>query len=262
MIAIVGVNGRFPKSADLNQFWAHLTNGAELSTALSREDLRKTGVDEALINHPDYVPNVMILDDVATFDADFFGVSPQMAKVFDPQNRKILESVWHAVENAGYAPAQLGQDKTVGVFAGKDFSEYLLENLMPDYLADRTNLPKLLEAFTQNGQDFLASWIAYKLGFSGPVLNIQTACSTGLSALAVACQNLQLRACDVAIVAASRLAINASGYLYQTGLMHAKDGLCRPLDERASGIVVGSAVVSLVLKRFADAVTDQDIFGV
>ncbi|MBP6861040.1 MAG: acyltransferase domain-containing protein [Neisseriaceae bacterium] len=263
MMAIVGVDGLFPKTADLSQFWTHLANGEALSTSLSREDLLKAGVAEALIDHPDYVPSVMMLDDVAAFDADFFGVSPQMAKVFDPQNRKILESVWHAIENAGYAPSRLGRDQTVGVFAGKDFSEYLLEKLMPDYLADRTNLPKLLEAFTQNGQDFLANWVAYKLGFSGPVLNIQTACSTGLSALAVACQNLQLKACDVAVVAASRLAISATGYLYQAGLMHAQDGVCRPLDERASGIVVGSAVVSVVLKRFTDAVADQDpIWGV
>ncbi len=262
-IAIVGVDGVFPKTADLSEFWAHLMDGNELSTILDRSTLLNAGVDEALIDHPDYVPRVMKLDDVADFDAEFFGISPQMAKVFDPQNRKMLESVWHAIENAGYVPSELGQNQTVGVFAGKDFSEYLLEKLMPDYLNDRSSLPKLLEAFTQNGQDFLASWIAYKLGFSGPVLNIQTACSTGLSALSVACQNLQLKACDVAVVSASRLAINDAGYLYQPGLMYAKEGICSPLDNDASGIVVGSAVVTVILKRLPEAIVDQDhIWGV
>lgn len=257
-IAIVGIDGVFPKSVDLEQFWHHLINGRELSTVLTRDALVKAGVDEKLINNPNYVPRTIKIDDVDGFDAEFFCINPQMAKGFDPQNRKILESVWHAIENAGYSPKQLARDYNVGVFAGKDFSEYLLDKLIPEYLNGNIELPQLLEIFTQNGQDFLANWVAYKLGFTGPVLNIQTACSTGLSALSVAYQNLQLNYCDVALVSAARLEIEEKGYLYQPGLMYSQDGVCRPLDEKASGIVVGSAVVSVVLKRLTDALSDKD----
>lgn len=257
-IAIIGIDGVFPQSIDLEQFWHHLINGRELSTALTREALIKAGVNGKLINNPNYVPKTIKIDDVDCFDADFFCISPQMAKVFDPQNRKVLESVWHAIENAGYSPGKLGKNYNVGVFSGKDFSEYLLNKLIPDFLAGNIDSPQLLEIFTQNGQDFLANWIAYKLGFTGPVLNIQTACSTGLSALSVAYQNLQLNHCDVALVSAARLEIEGNGYLYQPGLMYSQDGICRPLDEKASGIVVGSAVVSVVLKRLPDALSDKD----
>lgn len=257
-IAIIGIDGLFPKSLDLEEFWQHLINGSELSSVLSQEELVKVGVDEKLINNPDYVKKTIKIDDIDCFDADFFCISPEMAKTFDPQNRKILESAWHAVENAGYSPKQLGKNYNVGVFAGKDFSEYLLDKLMPEYLKGAIDYPKFLEILTQNGQDFLANWIAYKLGYTGPVLNIQTACSTGLSTLAVAYQNLQLNYCDVALVSASRLEIEGNGYLYRPGLMFSQDGVCRPLDENANGIVVGSAVVSIVLKRLTDALSDKD----
>ncbi|MGP5565611.1 acyltransferase domain-containing protein [Vreelandella alkaliphila] len=191
----------------------------------------------------------------------FFGFNERQARYMDPQNRLMLESSWRAFEHAGYAPRQIADRCSVGVFAGKNPPHYYHENVIPHIMQDTqsTTLSQQLEVETANGCDFVGNWLAYKIGFTGPALNIQTACSTGLSAVAVACQNLLTHYCDMALVSVSGLILNQGrGYLYQENNILSSDGYCRPLDADASGTLDGSGVVSLVLKRYEDAIEAGD----
>ena len=100
-IAIVGFSGRFPGAPDAEQFWTLVRDGRSAIRKLSDEDLKAAGVSAAERNHPDYVPYAPVLDDIAKFDAAFFGLSPREAAVMDPAHRIFLELAWQAFEQAG-----------------------------------------------------------------------------------------------------------------------------------------------------------------
>jgi len=260
-IAIIGINGRFSGCDNLEDLWTLLSTGKTAIRSHTREQLLAAGKAPSLIDDKNYVANSMLLDGTHFFDHQFFGFSERQGRLMDPQNRLLLESSWHAFEDAGYAPLQTGKEHTVGVFAGKNPSLYYQRNVLPHVLSGKktVTLSEQLEVDTTNGTDFTAHWLAYKFGFTGPALNIQTSCSTGLSVVAVACQNLLTYHCDLALAAVAGLTLNQQmGYLYQENNVLSADGHCRPLDANASGTVNGSGVVSVVLKRYEDALADRD----
>ena len=260
-IAIVGVDGRFPGCENLDQLWELIVSGKSATKDYSREALLEAGEDPQLLNHENYVAKGMPFADIDTFDYEFFGFNERQARYMDPQNRLMLESSWRAFENAGYAPRQIASECSVGVFAGKNPPIYYHENVIPHITQNgqSATLSHQLEVETVNGCDFVGNWLAYKIGFTGPALNIQTACSTGLSAVAVACQNLLTYYCDMALVSVAGLTLNQDrGYLYQENNILSADGYCRPLDADASGTIDGSGVISLVLKRYEDAIEAGD----
>ncbi|MGI9659263.1 MAG: beta-ketoacyl synthase N-terminal-like domain-containing protein, partial [Gaiellaceae bacterium] len=103
-IAIVGMAGRFPGAADLDEFWDNLRGGVQSMRELSADELRAAGVDAVQSDDPYYVPVVSHLDDADCFDAAFFGYGKREAELMDPQHRIFLEAAWAALENAGYDP--------------------------------------------------------------------------------------------------------------------------------------------------------------
>ena len=115
-IAVIGMAGRFPGAADVDEFWANLTAGREGIARLSDEELRADGVDPQVAARDDYVPAKGVLADADRFDAGFFGYHPREAEVLDPQHRVFLECVWTALESAGHDPKTF--DGRIGVFAG------------------------------------------------------------------------------------------------------------------------------------------------
>src|SRR6202045_624961 len=119
---------RFPGANTLSAFWDNLRRGEESIVTLSEDDLLAEGISEkALANHA-YVRRAALLDGITEFDADFFGFTPQAARMTDPQHRLFLQTAWHALEDAGYDPAQI--DDSVGVYGTSSASGYLLHNLM------------------------------------------------------------------------------------------------------------------------------------
>src|SRR5262249_53259640 len=146
-----------------------------------------------------YVRAVAAIDDYDSFDADFFGVRASDAQMLDPQHRLMLETAWHAIESAGYAPDAI--DARVGVFAGAGgvvSSQLLSCGAHFDEMIGRTGGDWHLA----NDKDFVATRVSYKLDLRGPSLSVQTACSTSLVALHLACQSLRNDECDLALAGA------------------------------------------------------------
>ena len=192
-VAIVGLAGRFPGSRDLDDFWRIVRDGVEVLEEFSDEDMEAAGVPVEVRSSSAYVRRGTVLEGVELFDAAFFGFSPREAQVLDPQQRLFLECAWEALEHAGLPPGNI--DASVGVYAGAGINTYLISQLMRD--------PALVKAvggyqlMVSNDKDFLCTRVSYKLDLRGPSMSIQSACSTSLVAVEVACRALQRGECDV-----------------------------------------------------------------
>jgi acyl transferase domain-containing protein len=198
-IAIVGMAGRFPDARNVDQFWRNVRDGHESIRPLDDDALRAAGVPQGLLDDPNYVKAGVELPDMEKFDAGFFGLSPLDASIMDPQHRHFLECSWEVLESAGYDPASF--QGSIGVFAGSGHNAYMPRNLLtnPD-LVDQVGF--FLLRHTGNDKDFLATRASYQLDLKGPSVNVQTACSTSLVAVHLACQSLLSGECDMALAGA------------------------------------------------------------
>lgn len=255
-VAIVGMAGRFPGARNLAEFWGNLRDGVESVRSLSVEDLLAAGVTQEELESPGYVRRAAILDDVALFDAAFFGLSPLDASIMDPQHRHFLECAWEALEDAGHPPRSFGG--SIGVFAGSGLNSYLIHNLLANRkLRESAGLFQLKQ--TGNDKDVLATRVAYQFDLRGPAINVQTACSTSLVAVHLACQSLLDQECDLALAGGVTIEIpHGRGYSYREGEILSRDGHCRPFDAASSGTVFGSGAGLVVLRRLEDAMRDGD----
>ena len=255
-IAVVGMAGRFPGARNLTEFWRNLRDGVESISLLRDDQLIAAGATAAEIENPDYVKAAAILDDIDRFDAAFFGLSPRDAAIMDPQHRHFLECAWEALENAGWSADEFGG--RVGVYAGSGMNTYLIHNLLANAeLVANAGLFLLKQ--TGNDKDVLASRVSYQLNLTGPSLAVQTACSTSLVAIHLACQSLLNHECDMALAGGVTIEIpHGLGYLYREGEILSRDGHCRSFDAASSGTVFGSGLGIVVLRRLEDAVRDGD----
>lgn len=255
-IAIIGFAGRFPGAENAKKFWENLRGGVESIRPLSNEELRFIGVGEKQLNDPDYVKAGAPLAHVDSFDAAFFGISPKDAAIMDPQQRHFLECAWTALEHAGYAPGAL--PGPAGVFGGSGPNSYLIYNLLSDReLVEQEGI--FLLRHMGNDKDVLATRVSYQMNLRGPSLNIQTACSTSLVAVHVACQSLLNHECDLALAGAVSFEIpHATGYVYRKSEIQSQDGHCRAFDAKATGTVFGSGLGIVVLRRLSDALAAGD----
>ncbi|NEO98309.1 MAG: SDR family NAD(P)-dependent oxidoreductase [Symploca sp. SIO2E9] len=254
-IAIIGMSCRVPGAKDINTFWQNLLNGVESISFFSDSELESVGIDRALLNNPNYVKAFGKLSDIELFDASFFGFSAKEAQIMDPQHRLFLECAWEAIERAGYDPERY--EGSIGVYAGAGMNTYVLNNLAQQL--DLSEPAANYQVMVGNDKDYLPTRISYKLNLTGPSINIQTACSTSLVAVHLACQSLLNNECDMTLAGGvSVLLPNQAGYLYQEGMILSPDGHCRAFDAQAQGTVGGNGLGIVVLKRLADAIADGD----
>ncbi|MEU4556197.1 type I polyketide synthase [Micromonospora violae] len=249
-IAIVGLAGRFPGAADVWEYWSNLLAGKTTVSALTRGELLAAGVPADRLDDPAYVPARGVLADPDLFDAAFFGITPREAQTMDPQHRLLMQTAWAALESAGLATERpFGR---VGVFAGAGFNYYALHHVFarPEVVESQG----LLSVVLGNEKDHLAAKIAYRLDLGGPAVTVQTACSTSLVAVHLACQSLRGGDSDVALAGGACVAVpQQAGYRYETKGILSSDGTCRPFDASADGTVPGNGVALVVLKRAEDA---------
>jgi len=247
-IAIIAINGRFPKANSIDEFWRNLQSGVESIHQVSDQDLRLSGIASDLFDNPNYVKSASTLDNFDLFDANFFGINPREAEYMDPQNRLFLECAWESLEIAGYDPERYAG--LIGVYAGSSENTYLINHLSQIGKAQ----------ITDGGcRGFLATGTSYKLNLKGPSLYIQTFCSTSMVAVHLACQSLLNEECDMALAGGVSVRIpHHVGYLYQDGGIVSPDGHCRAFDADAQGTLFGSGVGIVVLKRLEDAIADHD----
>ena len=255
-IAIIGLAGRFPDAPNLNAFWALIKNGREAIHPFSDAEMLAAGVDPARLTHPDYVKAGTVIPDVECFDAAFFAMNGQDAAILDPQQRLFLECTWQALEQAGYPPTTT--DARIGLYAGLGANSYQRNQLEPNW-ADLLAAVGDYRLTTLCDKDFMATRAAYKLNLTGPALTVQTACSTSLVAVHMACQSLLNVECDMALAGGVSLFLpQRRGYLYQEGMILSPDGHCRAFDAQAQGTVVGGGVGVVMLKRLEEALADGD----
>jgi len=248
-IAIVGMAGRFPGANCIGALWDLLKNGKEALSSISTEELVAAGFDKARIEDPSWVKHGMKIEKADYFDADFFGYSPRQAASIDPQQRVFLECAWEALETAGYQPNS--SEESVGVFAGSGFNSYLW-----DILSRHTSgisESSWLEYILDNDKDFLTTRVAYKFGLTGPCISVQTACSTSLVAVHLACQSLLTGECDLALAGGVSFSTQNAGYRYEERSILSPDAHCRAFDAEANGTVPGGGAAVVVLRRLTDA---------
>jgi acyl transferase domain-containing protein len=252
-VAVIGMAGRFPGSATVEELWRDLRAGVESITRFSDEELAASGVAAELRRDPRYVPAAAVLDDVDLFDPELFGYAPGEAALIDPQHRLFLECCYEALERAGHAGTRL----PVGVFAGVAKNSYLLHTL----LRHRELLDPVgpLAVHLASEKDFVATRVAYKLDLEGPAVTVQTACSTSLAAVHLACQSLLTGDCSLVLAGGASIRVpQRIGYLYEEGGIRSPDGHCRAFDARAAGTVHGQGVGVVVLRLLDDAVEAGD----
>lgn len=253
-VAIIGLAFRFPGAEDRQTFWTNLTAGVCSVTAPDRAALLAEGAPPALLDDPGFRPQQGRLTGVDRFDPAPFGYTPGAVMEMDPQQRLLLETAWRALEDAGCDPAT---DGPVGVVAGVGFNAYLIDNLGPRLA--RGSLTDRYMLMLGNDKDHAATRLAYKLDLTGPALNLNTACSTGLAAVAEAVEHLRAGRARVMLAGGASLGIAShGGYLHAEGGIASPSGVCRPFDAAADGTVPGAGVGVVALKLLDQALADGD----
>jgi malonyl CoA-acyl carrier protein transacylase len=254
-IAIIGMGCRIPGAEPgLDGFWRLLEEGRDVITEVPADRW-----DAAAYYDPDPdVPGRMstkfggFLNDVAGFDASFFGISRREAMSMDPQQRILLEVCWEALEHAGYCPRKAAGG-SVGVFAGITTTDY--HSLM----LERGEESISVHTATGSGNSIAAGRISYVLGLEGPSISLDTACSSSLVALHLACQSLRLEECRIALAGGVN-ALLAPELFIALSKAHAlaPDGRCKAFDSRADGFGRAEGCGVVVLKRLSRALADGD----
>ena len=253
-IAVIGMSGRFPGGSNIEEFWDNLKNGREGISFFSDEELQEAGVSAKLLNNPNYVKAYGWLDEILCFDAEFFGYTPPEAEIMDPQVRLFHQCAYEALEDAGYDASTY--KKLIGIYAGASASFDWQAGVE---LSGKARIFGRFAAKQLTDKDFLCTRAAYNLSLKGPAVTVDTACSTSLTAIHLACQGLIGGDCDMALAGGVTVPlIIQTGYLYHEAMITASDGHCRAFDARADGSSIGNAVAIVVLKRYTDAVADGD----
>jgi polyketide synthase 7 len=246
-IAIIGMACRYPGGVQTpEQLWSLVWTGTDAVTGFPAD----RGWDIGSIYGPGAGParpaQGGFVDNVAGFDAGFFGITPRQALIQDPRQRLLLEISWEAFERAGVVPASL-RGAEVGVFVGASGQ---------DYLAHMQQVPGLTEGYLLSGDGtaWLSGRLAYFFGFHGPALTLDTACSSTLVALHEACQSLRRGECTMAL--AGGASVMVSPILFSESSIQralASDGRCKAYAQAADGTGWGEGAGILLLERLSDA---------
>ncbi len=254
-IAVIGMAGRFPGAANVEEFWRNLRDGVESISFFTDDEMIAAGVDPARLRNPDYVNARGLLEGVDLFDAEFFRITPRDAEITDPQQRIFLECAWEALENAGYNCEKF--DGLIGIYAGVAQNTYLIVNLLSNRAA--VEAASGFQIDIKNDKDYLATHVSYKLNLKGPSITVQTACSTSLVAIHLACASLFSGESDMVLAGGVGISVPQNvGYLYKEGGILSPDGHCKAFSAQAQGTVGGNGVGIVVLKRLEDALADGD----
>ena len=247
-IAIVGLGCRFPGADDASAFADFLAN--------RRDAVRELPAARAarFASHPHpALRRGGFFEEVAGFDAGFFGVSDEEALAMDPHQRMLLEVAWQALEDAGEAGGSLaGTNAGVWLGLGAQNSDYAWWQLEDAARLDRHAIPGSFHSL-------MAGRISYLLDLRGPSLVVDAACASGLAAVHLACNALRQRECDAALAGAVNLVLSplVSAAVERNGLWSAT-GRCRAFDANADGFVRGEGCAVVLLKRLSDALASGD----
>jgi acyl transferase domain-containing protein/acyl carrier protein/predicted O-methyltransferase YrrM len=251
-IAVVGIACRFPQAADSQAFWRLLSAEVDAVGDAPADRWDVAGLFDRDATAPGKMNTRWggFLDDVAGFDAAFFGIAPREATQMDPQQRLGLELAWEVLEDAGIPTVSLRASRT-SVFVGAMWN---------DYAALAGGLAAIAP-HTATGRDtsIIAARISYLLGLEGPSVTLNTACSSSLVAVHLACQSLRSGESTLALAGGVNLILAPDSTVAMTkfGAM-SPDGRCRAFDAGANGYVRGEGGGLVALKPLAHAIRDGD----
>ncbi|WIM94381.1 amino acid adenylation domain-containing protein [Actinoplanes oblitus] len=259
-IAIVGVGGRYPGAADLDEFWDNLRAGRDSVGEIPAErwDHRRY----ADIGGSSAASWGGFIDGIDRFDPLFFQISLYEAEALDPQERLFLQCAQHTLEDAGYTPERLGRSGAgdgrarVGVFVGVMYQEYQLYGAQ----AQERGRAVILSGSAST----IANRVSYFYDFHGPSIALDTMCSSSLTAIHLACEAIRSGRCDAALAGGVNLHTHPNKYiLLSQRRFLASDGRCRSFGDGGDGYVPGEGVGAVLLKPLARAIADGDrIHGV
>lgn len=250
-IAIIGVSAKLPMAESVHEFWKNIRNGCDCVSEIPKG--RKEDIDDLIdglkMNDVEY-RELAYLKEIDKFDYNFFGISPREASLMDPNQRIFLETVWSAMEDAGYGGDALAGSRT-GVFLGYGSdSEYqmFVNTFEPSYMS---------VSLTGNIAPNIASRISYIMDFRGPNMLINTTCSSSLVALHTACQSLKNRECNQAIVGGIKLILLPIKKNGDMGIQSA-DARTRTFDDHSDGTGSGEGSIAIIIKPLEKALEDRD----
>jgi acyl transferase domain-containing protein len=247
-IAIVGMDGRFPRAPDLDALWQLLLAGGDGIGEVPADRWPVADFyDPAGGPGRSNTRNAGLLSDADAFDHEFFAIAPSEAAAMDPQQRLLLQTAWRALEDATLDPRSVAGSNT-GVYVGLMASEWSSVHLI--------DFPRITAQHGAGAGYFMnANRLSYHLDLKGPSVAVDTACSSSLVAVHQACAALRAGACDQALAGGVNLVLTpALNIFYTQAGLSAPDGRCKPFSARADGIGRGEGVAVLVLRRLADAV--------
>ena len=251
-IAITGIGLRFPGADTVAEFWDLLCNGENAvgEVPTERWDIKK--LPEGLSKQQQSAMRFGgFINDIKGFDAAFFGISAQEANSLDPKQRLVLETAWHAIEDAGVPQKKLRGSRT-GVYVGTSVYDYY--QLL---CSDERNIDNYLG--TGNFNCIVANRLSYFLDLKGPSLSVETACSASLTAVQLACTAIRNGDCDQALVGGAMIMLSPEvTESFARGNFLAPDGRCKAFDNRADGYVRGEGAAMIMLKPLSQAMADND----
>jgi acyl transferase domain-containing protein/acyl-CoA synthetase (AMP-forming)/AMP-acid ligase II/acyl carrier protein len=257
-IAVIGLAGMFPQSDNCEEFWNNLEQGKNLISEIpgNRWDWKEIYGDPDNQNKKTNIKWGGFINDVETFDASFFNISPKEAQLMDPMQRKLIQVVWQAVEDSGYRMRDFSGRK-VGVIVGIGTFDYLQLVLENDQFTHAYAATGIVHCMASNR-------ISYLFNFKGPSESVDTACSSSLVALHRAVGLIRNNECEMAIVCGANLLLSSSIYVALSNAnMLSQSGQCRTFDESADGYVRGEGISAVVLKKLSSSIADEDhIYGV
>ncbi|MBC3946718.1 hypothetical protein H8S21_15425 [Erwinia persicina] len=242
-IAVTGMSGLFPEASDYHEFWDNLCQGRVSYQSYTDRD--------------GYVRSKGQCPDPETFDAQRYRLSEKEALVMDPQLRKFIELVDSALLDGKYHDT--GTLGTVAVIATQGSNHTYHEQLQNSVAEGQTEAPNALLLNLNKGTDFMATRVAHIFNFQGPCFNLQSACSSSLTAIVEACWMLQTERCDTVICGGVHISYPLEeGYKYEPGSIYSQTGICRPFDHRADGTVPSDGGGVVILRRLQDAEESGD----
>ncbi|MCP2028485.1 acyl transferase domain-containing protein/acyl carrier protein [Flavobacterium sp. HSC-32F16] len=253
-LAIIGISCRVPGADNWREFWNNLLDAKESIHFYNDDELENLGVDKTVFSKKDYVKAKSVVNNKGSFDNLFFKYSIKEAALMNPTHRMFHENVWEALEDSGYTPDQV--KGKISLYAGVgDDTNWKAYAMMK-------NRDGLIDDLTLNfisSKDHLASLIAYKLNLQGAAYSINTACSSSLAAIHLACRGLLMGESKLAVAGGISLDTSIQkGYEYQEELIYSSDGHCRTFDDGASGTVGSEGSGVVILKKLSDAIEDND----
>jgi acyl transferase domain-containing protein/acyl carrier protein len=257
-IAIIGMACRFPGAQNYEEFWENLKQGKSNIGEIPPErwDWKKYWGDPQTENNKTNIKWGGFIDQVAAFDAEFFGLTAREAETMDPQQRMMLELSWSCFEDAGICPSRLSGEK-IGVFTG-------IANLDYKELQEKEASAIATHYATGIAQSVIANRISYYFNFKGPSFPLDTACASALTAIHMAAQALQRGECNMALAGGVSLLLTPLRFICfsKVGIL-SPTGSCNAFDESADGTVRGEGAGVILLKPLDQAREDGDtIYGV